>query len=122
MAKGSAFKWLLATAGGAVVGVLAVRAMDKYVLGKEKKGAKELEDAEEQQQHAPQQLAAPAGAPVVMPVMIPFPTPFAAMPPPQPQPPQLTPPAPIDTTAREPEDDEDVVASIEEEWEREGYG
>lgn len=124
MAKMSALKWLLATAGGAVVGALAIRAMDKYVLSKEKKEAKELESGDEQSH--PQQLQQGGqqfgGVPVFTPVMIPFPTPFAAPTlPPLPAPPTPA-PAVVPTTAREPEEDVDVLAEIEEQWELEEYG
>lgn len=122
MAKGNTLKWIGATAAGAVVGALAVRALDKYVLAKDKK--KELsaggDEGEQQfqgqaQQNHPPQYGMGHG-PSVMPVFLPFPmSPMGYQPP---MPPSLPPPsnAPPIQNEKVPEEEVDIVSQIEEEW------
>ncbi len=110
----SAIKWLLATGGGAVVGVLAIRALDKYVLKKEEKEPKALEPSQQMQQQQPQQgLYQPGFGPQVMPVFLPFPTSYSAPLPPSLPAPSNAPPSPDEAKDA---DEEDIVDVIEREW------
>ena len=111
MAKASVFKWVVATAGGAVLGALAIRAVDKYLGGEKEKEKKQIEGDDQQPRQGPFALA-----PMMHPVYIPFPTSYAV--PAAPMPPSIPPPGyrePIEVEAEE----RDVVSEIESEWDEE---
>ncbi len=110
--KGGTLKFIGATAAGAIIGALAIRAFDKHILKGDDKEPEQLAAAPGPQQQQPMGMMG-MGAPV-MPVFLPS-SPFMAGPPMSvPPPPTLG--APPTAAPPVPQEERDILDEIEEEW------